>query len=112
MENQKTKMAESLTEFLRENQKTVSQVIKMSVEQEEPKASMNLEPYMKGDTNISEILEKMSELIELNRVTLQTIDLLDKRIKRLHGFVMEKMDSQSAVRESVPIEGGTAEYTQ
>ncbi len=107
-------MSESLLEFLRENQKTVNHVIRMSMDRqtEEAKPQMqNLEPYMKGEANISEILEKMSELIELNRVTLQTIDLLDKRIKRLHMFISEKMEAPVA-QENAPIEGGTAEYTQ
>lgn len=133
MEAQKSRMAESLLEVLKENQKTVNQIIKFSSEdasdgrnrsedrfptegQEYSRPQTQQQTIQQSmqpnglETRIVEVLEKMSELIELNKVTLQTIDLLDKRIKRLHTSVTEGLAKQPT---EGPIEGGTSsEYTQ
>lgn len=133
MEAQKSRMAESLLDVLKENQKTVNQIIKFSSEdasdgrnrssdrfptdeQEYSRPQTQQQTIQQSmqpnglETRIIEVLEKMSELIELNKVTLQTIDLLDKRIKRLHTSVTESLEKQPT---EGPIEGGTSsEYTQ
>ncbi len=97
---------ESLLEYLKENQKTANQIIRLcSAEQEQQPPK--IQPPSNGLT-FSEVLEKMTELIELNKVTLQTIDLLDKRVKRLYTYMSSEISKMSKVREQeeVPTEEG------
>src|SRR3989338_8856358 len=92
---EKSNFAETLLEVLKENQRTLNHVIRLSGSVEEvPEQSKQhqsqtspIQSNGHSSVSISEVLEKMSELIELNKVTLQTIDLLDKRIKRLHSTI-------------------------
>ena len=113
METQKPKFAETLLEVLRENQKTLNHVIMLSGNsvpesngyQKEYATQSQIESNGHSGVSIQEVLEKMSELIELNKVTLQTIDLLDKRIKRLHFAIESKSESQNqSTEESLPEE--------
>ncbi len=108
---------EALLEFLKENQKTVSHVLKLSSMENEytyPKQQENFRQASSG-ISVEVVLEKMSELIELNKVTLQTIDLLDKRVKRMHTFMSSQppKEASPAVNESreAQDEGEKVEYT-
>ncbi len=109
----KTASADGLFEFLRENQKTVSHVLKLSMENEPATQYKQQMMQATGGVTVSEVLEKMSELIELNKVTLQTIDLLDKRVKRLHTFVSSQLAKPTLPEQSsqpAQEEGEKVEY--
>ena len=112
----KSKFAENLLEVLKENQKTLNHVIRLSGEPVEEPMQKLYQPPANGSAvgssvTISEVLEKMAELIELNKVTLQTIDLLDKRIKRLHSILDLQMAKSQPYAEEKPVEEQAEEYT-
>ncbi len=109
----RSNFADILLEVLKENQKTLNHVIRLSgdsqqvleLSTQQKQIQSQVAPVSNGHSSVSidEVLEKMSELIELNKVTLQTIDLLDKRIKRLHSVIDEKfsVQSQPSVKEDL-----------
>jgi len=103
MEFSKQRVVENLFEYLKENQKTVNNLIRLAAPE-----SHSEEPTQvngRSDKVIYELLNKLSELIELNRMTLETIDLVDKRVKRLHGLISPQPPEQ-------PIEGEKSEETE
>ena len=105
---EKPRLSETLLEFLKENQRTVNQVIKLSSEQEPQQQYPKQQPSPNG-VSLSEVLEKMTELIELNKVTLQTIDLLDKRVKRMYIYMsseLSKIAKPQMKEEQIPQEEG------
>ena len=85
-------MVESLLEYLKENQKTVNSLIRLS--SGNAQESRSIKEYTSTEVpenKISILLDKLLELIELNKLTLETIDLLDKRVKRLHSVISQGM---------------------
>lgn len=108
---EKSRISESLLEFLKENQKTVNKVITLSSGDQDSQHQYPRQAAANQPTSVSlsEVLEKMSELIELNKVTLQTIDLLDKRIKRMHMQMNPEMPRMEE-REDRTEEGEKVQY--
>jgi len=105
---EKPRISESLLEFLKENQKTVNHVLRLSSGEEMPYHYPKPQVHQttssnNGSASLSAVLEKMSELIELNKVTLQTIDLLDKRIKRMYAYMGS---GKTIEQEEAPAEEG------
>ncbi len=103
MENSKSKLVENLFEYLKENQKTTNQLIRLSTQDEVHQITDYTRQDATENKTISILLDRLSELIELNKLTLQTIDLLDKRVKRLHSAISQG----SAQSETIESHGST-----
>ena len=94
-------MIENLLEYLKENQKTVNSLIRLS--SGNPQESHSIREYTSREdpeNKISILLDKLLELIELNKLTLETIDLLDKRVKRLHSVISQELPEMGSAEPS------------